>query len=251
MRRGDGRPASSRQSVPTACILCGGLGTRLRPVLPDLPKALAPVGGRPFLARLLDQLAAAGIERVVLCTGYGSEAIEAAFGARFREMEIVISREPEQRGTAGALRYALPRLGEEAVLVLNGDSYCGTDPMSVVHHLDATDASAVMVLVEAPNTARYGRVEIDSAGTVRRFVEKDASGGPGRINAGIYCLSRRVLESIPPDAEVSLEREVFPGLVGRGLVALTVDAPFVDIGTPESLARARELLAEERDGGAG
>src|SRR5437879_601155 len=108
----------------TAAILAGGLGTRLRSVIADRPKVLAPVGGRPYLTYLLDQLAKAAVREVVLLTGYGAEQVRDALGATYAGMRLVHAAEPAPLGTAGALRHALPHLRSPAVLLMNGDSYC-------------------------------------------------------------------------------------------------------------------------------
>lgn len=229
--------------LPTALILCGGLGTRLRSRLPDRPKALATVDGRPLLAWLLDGLAGAGVARTVLATGHLSEPIEQAFTGEWDGMEVVVSREPRPLGTAGALGLALPRIDTDAVLVLNGDSYCAVEPRRVVGCFRERRATALIVLVEVADTSRYGRVELEADDRVRAFVEKDAAGGPGWINAGVYCLSRRLLEELPAGRAVSLEREVFPRLVDAGLYGLPVAAPFVDIGTPEALDAAQGFFS--------
>ena len=111
----------------TAAILAGGLGTRLRPAVADRPKVLAPVGGRPYLTYLLDQLAGAGVREVVLLTGYAADEVRDALGDRYGRMRLRYSVEPAPLGTAGALRLALPLLAAPAVLLLNGDSYCDAD----------------------------------------------------------------------------------------------------------------------------
>src|ERR671910_3457055 len=115
----------------SVAVLAGGLGTRLRPVVSDRPKALAEIHGRPFLAYLLDQLSTAGCSRVVLCTGHLGEQIERAFDKRYRNLQISYSRETRPLGTGGALRLALPDLLSDPVLVMNGDSFCATDLTSV------------------------------------------------------------------------------------------------------------------------
>ena len=230
--------------VPVA-ILAGGLGTRLREVVADRPKVLAEIHGRPFVAYLLDQLAAAGFRDVVLCTGWQAEAVEAALGRTHGPLSLRYSREPAPLGTAGALRHALPALAGELVLVMNGDSYCDADLGAALEAHQARAAEATLVLVEVPDTSRYGRVELDAAGAICRFVEKQAAGGPGWINAGIYFLARTRLARIPPGVALSLEREVFPGWVGEGLVGLRTHAAFLDIGTPESYAAASAFFRAE------
>jgi D-glycero-alpha-D-manno-heptose 1-phosphate guanylyltransferase len=221
----------------TAAILVGGLGTRLRPVIADRPKALAPIDGRPFLTHVLDQIEAAGIRRVVLCTGYLADQVPAALGTRYGGLSLEYSPEPIPLGTGGGLRLAAPRLDTERVLVMNGDSYCDVNLTDFARAL--ATAPAAMVLAQVLDTARYGRVRLDHQGHVTAFLEKDGLSRPGRINAGIYLLQRHLLDTIPRVGAVSLEREVFPKWVAAGaLRGYRCNGAFLDIGTPESYAAA-------------
>lgn len=230
----------------TAVILAGGLGTRLRPVVSDRPKALADVGGRPFLSYLLDQLAGAGVRRVVLCTGYRGEMVRAAYGDVYRGLRLVHSRESSPLGTGGALGLAVPLLRSNMVLVLNGDSFCGASLQRFwVRHRGSGGAGA-LVLTRVPDTSRYGRV-VCRGGRVDRFEEKDGQGGPGWVNAGVYLLSRRVVAAIPAGRAVSLEKEVLPGLIAEGLYGYRSRGRFVDIGTPDTFVAAPHILS--MDGG--
>lgn len=223
----------------SVAILAGGLGTRLRPVVGDQPKALAAVAGRPFLTILLEWLAQAGAQRVVLCTGYRGDLVRQELGQRFGPIDLVYSREERPLGTAGALRLAYPLLDSNLVLTLNGDSFCQVDLAAMVQWRAAQAAPALMLLTWAKDAARYGQVELDPDGAVTAFREKQPQGGPGWINAGVYLLERRLLEAIPLGREVSLEREVFPAWVGKTLYGYAGGERFLDIGTPESLAQAQ------------
>jgi NDP-sugar pyrophosphorylase family protein len=227
----------------TVAILAGGLGTRLRPVLADCPKVLAPIGGKPFLACLLEQLAGHGFRDVVLCVGYQSEQVEAAFGRSYAGLRVAYSREPAALGTAGAVRLALPLLKSDPVLVMNGDSFCAADLPSLFHWHAARKAAATLLLARVPDTRRYGRVQVDGEGLIRAFEEKGQQGGPGCINAGIYLLGREVIAEIPPRTTVSLERETFVAWLGRGLYGCLNEGPFLDIGTPASYAAAEEFFS--------
>jgi NDP-sugar pyrophosphorylase family protein len=229
--------AESAAEIPVA-ILAGGLGERLRPALGEIPKVLAEVAGRPFLAYLLDQIARAGFRDVVLCTGWRAEAVERAFGDAYGSLRLRYSPEREPLGTAGALRHALPLLGAETALVMNGDSFCDADLLAAWDWHRARRSQATLLLVEVDDAARYGRVEVDSGGLIRRFTEKQAGGGAGWINAGIYWLARAWIESIEAEKPLSLERDVFPGWIGRGLAGMRTTARFLDIGTPQSYAGA-------------
>jgi D-glycero-alpha-D-manno-heptose 1-phosphate guanylyltransferase len=229
----------------TAVILAGGLGTRLRPVVADRPKILASVQGRPFLARLLDQVAAAGLRRAVLCVGYRSEQVEAAFGGEYAGMRVAYSRETSPLGTGGALRQALPALNSDPVLVMNGDSFCHADLSFLWQWHHAHGAAATLLLTRVPDTRAFGRVQWEDGGRVEVFEEKGANCGPGWINAGIYVISRRVLEGVPAEGAVSLEREVFPRWIDRGLYGCPSEGPFLDIGTPASYAAAEEFFSRQ------
>jgi len=230
----------------TAVVLAGGLGTRLRSVLADCPKILAPVNGKPFLAYLLEHLANQGLRDVVLCVGYRNEQVQAAFGRSYAGLRIAYSCENAPLGTAGALRLALPMLKSDPVLVLNGDSFCRPDLPSFFRWRQAHGAAAALLLTRVPDTRRYGRVQVDDAGLIRAFEEKGEHDGPGWINAGVYLLSRPLLAEIPERTAVSLERESFPAWLGRGLYGCPSESPFLDIGTPSSYAAAEEFLAAER-----
>jgi D-glycero-alpha-D-manno-heptose 1-phosphate guanylyltransferase len=234
-------------SIPVA-ILAGGFGTRLQPAIGPRQKAVAEVAGRPFLARLLDQLARFGFRDVVLCVGFGAEQVEHALGVAHGPLRLCYSREVEPLGTAGALRLALPLLAGDVAMVMNGDSFCDADLAAAWESHRKRGALTTLVLVEVPDTTRYGRVELDPNDAIRRFVEKQPEGGPGWINAGIYLLARRRIEEIPARHPLSLEHDVFPGWVGDRLFGHRSRARFIDIGTPQSYADASRLFAADDRG---
>ena len=234
----------------TALVLAGGLGTRLRPVVADRPKALVEVNGRPFITFLLDQLAAAGLRRAILCTGYLGEQVRASLGERYAGLALGYSHEPQPLGTAGALRLALPQTDSAQVLVLNGDSYCQVDLPAFWAWHHTRPAAASLLLTQVPDTRRYGRVERDAHDAVTGFVEKSAAAGPGWISAGLYLLARQLLTEIPAGRAVSIEREVFPAWVGRGLYGCPLGGRFLDFGTPEALAELPAFFAHNPAGGA-
>jgi NDP-sugar pyrophosphorylase family protein len=233
--------------IPVA-ILAGGLGTRLRPAVGDRPKVVAEVAGRPFLAWVLDPLARAGFRDVVLCTGHEADAVEAALGAAHGPLRLRYSREPAPLGTGGALRLALPLLEGDAVMAMNGDSFCDADLAAAWAWHDARASEATLVLARVDDASRYGRVDVDAAGAVRGFAEKQADATPGWINAGIYLLARGRVEGLPEGVPLSLERDVFPAWVGRGLHGFRTEGRFLDIGTPRSYARASRFFATGRSG---
>ena len=228
-----------------AVILCGGQGQRLRPVLRDRPKPLAEVGGRPFLEWLLLALRTAGVRHSVLATGYMGEAIERALGnGRRFDLELTYSHEPEPLGTAGALRLAAGHARSSPVLVLNGDSYCRfqLDRMLAVHR--ERHAAATLWLQREADAGRFGSVEVDGDGKIVRFLEK-ADDPAALISCGVYLVERAVIDTIPTGRAVSLERDVFPGLAGHDLYGVVGSGTFLDIGTPQALAKADNLLHKE------
>ena len=222
----------------TAAILAGGLGTRLKTAVPDRPKILAEVNGRPFLCHLLDELDAGGIRNVVLCTGFREEQVVEAIGDRYKGITVRYSVEEEPLGTGGALRNALPLLSSETVLVANGDSFLKVDLRNFLAWHRLGNSGASIVLARVADAGRFGRIEIDEAGPVLRYFEKDGNRAPGWINAGVYLFARRRIASIPGGRFVSLEKEIFPDWIERGLHAMRVAGGFLDIGTPESYLQA-------------
>jgi D-glycero-alpha-D-manno-heptose 1-phosphate guanylyltransferase len=230
----------------TAVILAGGLGTRLREVVADRPKVLAEVNGRPFLACLLDRLADGGIGRVVLCTGYMAEMISDAFGNGYRGMDLLYSREEEPLGTGGALRLALPQITSDPVLVMNGDSFCDADLGLFARQHHESGARASLVLAKVADVARYGVVDSDPSGAISSFQEKGSRTGAGMINAGIYLLASSVIAAIPEQQMISLEREVFPPLIGHGLYGFLHKSRFIDIGIPSDYQAAAAIICDSK-----
>ncbi|MBI3506147.1 MAG: NTP transferase domain-containing protein [Proteobacteria bacterium] len=225
-------------------ILAGGLGTRLAGAVPDLPKALAPVGGRPFLEHLLDWLESHGARRIVFLLGYRADQVEAHLAAHPRpHMTFAFSVEPAPLGTGGALGFARSHFASDPVLVVNGDTFVNGDLEALARAHRAAAAPATMLCVEVPDAGRYGRVDI-AGGRIAAFREKDPSfRGAAAINAGIYLVSRALLATMAGDRPMSLERDVFEKQA-PGTLAAFVDAHarFVDIGTPESWAGAASVV---------
>jgi len=217
-----------------AVILAGGLGTRLRPVIGDLPKPLAPINERPFLEYQIETLRAAGFDRFVLCVGYRHDLIETHFAdGRALGVQIVYSVESQALGTGGALRLARPLL-DETCLVLNGDTYFAADFSQLVaqHTTPAT-----LAMISVPDAGRYGSLSVDGDGFITHFNEKGAS-GPGLINAGVYVLSSAAFRYMAEQTPLSLETDVFPELARQRLLrGCALDGYHLDIGTPESYTR--------------
>ena len=228
----------------TVAILAGGLGTRLKPIIKDKQKVLAPVNNNYFLKYLLIQLNKAGFKNVVLCTGYLGDQVEEKFGNKNDNIEIVYSKESTQLGTAGALKFALPLLKSEIILVMNGDSYCDFDLKEFVEFHFNKKANASLIVSYVSDTSRYGSVKLDSNDAIIGFDEKKQGSGPGWINGGIYILNRSLLFDIPEDTTVSLEKEVFPNWIKKSFYGYKSDGGFIDIGTPESYKQAEQFFAK-------
>jgi NDP-sugar pyrophosphorylase family protein len=227
----------------TAVILAGGVGSRLRPVVSDRPKGLAEVNGQPFMVFLLNQLAAAGAQRVVFSTGYMADQVEAAFGSEHRGMSIHYSHEATPLGTGGGLRLAAAMVASRTILILNGDSYCQVDLNAFLGDYVGGDRVPVMLLARQADTSRFGRVECDPEFRIMAFQEKGEHAGAGWVNAGIYAVERVIVEAIPYGRPVSLERDVFPNWIARGLRGFPCEGRFLDIGTPESYAQVETFFS--------
>lgn len=225
-----------------AAILAGGRGTRLRPVLDGRPKVLAPVAGRPFLSYLLDQLLAAGIKKVVLCTGYLAEQVREAFGSSYGDLQILYSQEEQAMDTGGALRLAMPALDSDPALVLNGDSYCDVDMNCFYAWHRENGSLASIALAHSADVTQFGKVTLSADDQILGFDEK-RGGGAGWVNAGMYLLSRIFLDRIPPARPVSLEKELFPAWASGGLYGYRSGARLLDIGTPATFEQAGRFLA--------
>jgi len=209
---------------------------------------MALVAGRPFLTHLLDQLAESGIRRAVLCTGYMAEKIREELGNEYRGIELAYSTEETQLGTGGALRNAAGFLSGNKLLVLNGDSYCRCNISDFIASHAASGVYAGMVLAKVEDVVRFGTVLTSDASLVESFIEKGGKTGPGWINAGIYLLPINLVREINPDRQVSLEREVFPKLIAKGLYGYHCQGSFIDIGIPEEYQRAQLFFSEQTEG---
>lgn len=228
-----------------AIILVGGVGSRLRPVVSDVPKPMAPVNGRPFLDVILAQLSTfPDVRRVILAAGYKAELLQSHYpGASGFKFSIEFSIESIPLGTGGAIAKALLRTDSAKVLVMNGDSYVDFDLGLLVSCHDENQAAVTMVVAEVPNTARFGAVDLDADGVkVVGFREKSLALGPGLVNAGCYLLSREAFDGVP-QSPASFERDVLPNYLGSTYAVIST-GKFIDIGVPESYADAAAYLAQ-------
>lgn len=240
--------SSSSHSLPrTAFILAGGLGTRLRSVVQDVPKPMAPVDGHPFLEYLLRHWQRQGIAHFVLSVGYMGEVIEGHFGTSYGGAEITYVREPAPLGTGGALAFALQMgtLHDQTILMFNGDTWL--DASLPTLHQDAlqhTNAAITLVLLKVAKNTRYGSVRADKRGLITAFEEK--TDAPDLINAGCYLLRPAQLahELMDMPKIFSLEKDFLPRLAAEGKLAASIqNAAFIDIGVPEDYARIQREVA--------
>jgi NDP-sugar pyrophosphorylase family protein len=230
-----------------ALILTGGLGTRLRDVVGDRPKTMALVAGKPFIEYLIIRLRRQGLTEILLCTGHMGNLIRGFFGdGRKWGVHIEYSQEVASLGTAGAIKHAVEQIQGPDFLTVNGDSILDVDVRALRDHHLQRDALATLALARTDTSGRYGVVELGEEGEVRAFIEKGQSRGAAWINGGTYVFNRRVLGLIPP-GNSSLEHDLLPTLIGKGLYGRPVDGFFIDIGIPSDYARLNahpELLFE-------
>lgn len=228
-----------RCSQVQALILAGGAGTRLRSLLGDhLNKPMAPIAGRPFLEYILIHLQRQHVDDIILCVGYKADLIESYFGTGERwGVHLAYSREREFLGTGGAVKLAETLVSEDDFLVLNGDSFFDVDLDELARFHREVGATAVLALASVDNAQRYGTARLDGAQRIVRFAEKDNEARPGLINGGIYVLTREVFGMIPRGGACSLEREVFPALIGPNLYGRPFPGFFIDIGVPADYLR--------------
>ena len=230
-----------------AVVMAGGEGTRLRPLTSKMPKPVVPLAGRPHILYVFDWLERHGVDDIVVSCAHLAEEVKEALegvdtGARLR---FVV--EPDARGTAGAIKFAEGELGDR-FFVLNGDVLCDLDLGALVSQHEATGARATIALYPVEDPSGYGRVHRTDAGEIEEFLEKPDPEqiDTDEINAGAYLLERSVLDEIPPDQDVSIEREVFPKLVGNGLYGRRMEGYWIDIGTPERYRQANWDILEGR-----
>jgi D-glycero-alpha-D-manno-heptose 1-phosphate guanylyltransferase len=217
----------------TCIVLAGGLGTRLRGAVPDLPKCLAPIAGRPFLEWQLRSLAQRGISHFVLALGHGSEQVRDSLTQAWTSglsIEYVIER--EALGTGGATRFAMNEAGLHEALVVNGDTYLGGDLAPMLSAIDSLSGERMRIAtIRVDDRTRFGGVAVDPLHRVTAFLEKGQTGA-GVINAGLYRIHRSALENEAPGT-FSMETLVMPKLAaGLALQARELTGPFIDIGIP-------------------
>ena len=222
-----------------AIVLAGGLGTRLKHLLDDLPKPMAPVGDQPFLNYLLLYLKSEGIERVILSVGHRSKKIIEHFGNKFNGLDIVYSIEETPLGTGGAIKKSLELCLQDHVFVVNGDTYFDISFDIMRKSFLNKGPSLLMALCNMNSADRYGTVEIDNEGRVIAFKEK-AFKKPALINGGIYLIKTDMMSGIDLPDHFSFEKDIMERyLSALKIMAIPFDNYFIDIGVPEDFYKAQ------------
>ena len=225
-----------------ALILTGGLGTRLRSIVKDIPKVMANIKGMPFLEYLVLQLKKYDLTDIILCTGYLSEKIEKYFknGYDWR-INISYSKESRSLGTGGAIKFAEYLIREDDFIVMNGDSFFDIDLCKLINcHLNKK-ALVTMALAKVKDVSRYGAVEMSKDDKIKSFIEKVEYSSSKLINGGIYVLNKEIFKYISKNRLISLEKEVFPKLIDSNkFYGISFKNYFIDIGIPNDYKKLQE-----------
>lgn len=229
-----------------AIILAGGSGVRLRKVIDDLPKALAPVNNRPFLDLILSFLnRCCCVKRAVIAVGHLADKVIKEYANRHEyDFDILFSEEKELLGTGGAIRKALPYTDTQDILVLNGDTYVDVNVVDLVELHRKKHSAMTVVLTEIENDGRYGSVKVDGAQRILSFNEKTPGQAGTYVNAGMYVFKRELIYNVPTNRTISLEKQLLPVLLEKGIYGHVTRGKFMDIGTPEAYGMADAYLRE-------
>ncbi len=224
-------------------ILCGGRGVRLQSIVNDRPKPMADINARPFLDILIENIASFGFKRFILCAGYKADYIEKYYKNRESSLSIIISKEDIPMGTAGALKQAEQFIGSNIFLAMNGDSFCSVDYKDFLDfHVNTMHPLSIALVPSDENSKDYGLVTLDKNRFITSFSEKAATKGTGYINGGIYFFQKKILQYIPAGREYSLEKELFPKMIEKGVSGYVTKGKFIDIGTPERYEYSKVYL---------
>lgn len=221
-------------------ILCGGIGSRLAPLVSDRPKCLAEIRGRPFLDTVLENLIKSGFRRIIFCVGHLSNQVMNHYSPR-DGVEFLFSNEDHPLGTGGAIKNALNLVDGPSMLVLNGDSFCQIDYEKLINFHNRRDSDATLVLIESSDRGDVGFVSLDEDHKIESFSEKDQKrgGALNYINAGIYLLNVQKFRFDDFNPPFSIELDVFPNLIKLfNFYGFIVNSKLIDIGTPERYAKA-------------
>ena len=230
-----------------AIILAGGLGSRLRATVPDLPKPMAPIHGRPFLEYLLDYWVGQGVNRFVLSVGYKRDIIEEHFATRYKGTEVDYAVEDQPLGTGGGLLLALKHLRRTGpFLIMNGDTFFEVDLAPMRRYHQEKRAELTIALREVEANSRYGSVGIDKEGKITSFDNRARTADRALINGGVYLAEKSAFAGMAPESDepASLEEQLYPRMLaaGRRLYGFLSSGRFIDIGVPEDYRRAASVL---------
>ena len=225
-----------------AVVLCGGMGKRLRSVIGVKQKTFADLNGKPFLDIILSFLKKQGVRRVILLTGYAAEEIESYYKNNSFGLTISFSREKSPLGTGGAVKNATGLIKSDPFFLLNGDSFCPVDFKALLEFHRVNKSAATIVVSAVKDSRDYGGVLLDLQNRIMAFVEKQPDTKLKNVNAGIYCLSRQVLNLMPKKKKHSIEYDLFPKLIDKNFFGFKTKKKFYDIGTPDRFYLAQKLL---------
>jgi len=236
---------SGRGAVTTAVILAGGMGTRLSSVVPNLPKPLAPINGRPFLEHQMDYWMAQGVNRFILSVGYRREQIMAHFGTSYQGCEVSYAEETTPLGTGGGLLLAMEKLREEKqFFVLNGDTFFEVEVSALIHFHQTMEAALSVALFDVTANDRYMGVQVGANGAISSF--RSEPGASQLANGGVYLFNRELFKHMPwtTGDRVSLEDDLFTHFLssGKRLYGMVFQGRFIDIGVPADYSRASDII---------
>lgn len=225
----------------TAIILAGGYGSRLRSVVSDVPKPMAPINNQPFLNYQLRFLKKNGIKNVIFSVGHLAEKIIEFYGNSFDGLTIKYAHEKETLGTGGGIRLAMQSTGEAEILVLNGDSLFDFDIQKFYDQHFQSQADFSLALRKVKNAGRYGNIEINGEHKIFSFKEKNKDTKEGLINAGVYILNKNLYVSQTPEqSKFSIERDFFEKQLEHfNIRGFEFEGYFIDIGIPEDYEKAQ------------
>ncbi len=225
-----------------AVILAGGLGTRLRPLVADVPKPLALINGKPFLEILMNSLCAKGVTSFLISSGYMGNKIQEFFGSNFQGREILYNQEQTRLGTGGAIAASLELITEPFAIVLNGDTFLDFSENELLYASEDHDIPKVF-LTRVDESRQFGVVEVAN-GAIAKFSEK-SNFGPSLINAGVYVLPKVLFEGKHVNPPFSFEEFLSSDVRKRKYMPIESRGMFIDIGTPSDLQRARSIFINE------
>jgi D-glycero-alpha-D-manno-heptose 1-phosphate guanylyltransferase len=227
--------------IKEAIILAGGKGSRLKGVVDDVPKSMAPIRGRPFLEYQLDYLDKWGIQKVVLSVGYKNESIQNHFGDHYKSMKIVYAVEEEPLDTGGGIKLAFEQIDGHAAFIFNGDTYFDVNLKRVNDFRWIKETDVVIILRFENDVSRYGAVEFDNNNRITGFYEKSHKTGEGYINGGTYLITRSYFKEFDFPEKFSIEKDFFQKYYHEEpFYGLRCFSYFRDIGVPEDYEKAQD-----------